>query len=64
MRELGITKHMMVVQDHLLLYHILPPICDVKKSGIVDDPRYNYFSDVETFPNQYIFDIGLLESYG
>ena len=31
---------------------------------IVDDPRQNYFSDVETLSACYAFDIGLLGSYG
>ena len=31
---------------------------------IVDDPRQNYFIDVETFSNRYVFDIGFLGSYG
>ena len=63
LRKLGLTKHRMVVQNYLFLYHILPRICDVKNSGIVDDPRQNYFSDVETFSARSAFDIGLLGSY-
>ena len=31
---------------------------------IVDDPRQNYFIDVETFSNRYVFYIGFLGSYG
>ena len=40
-------------QDSCEIFYIilsgLLPICDVKNSGIVDDPKKNYFSDVETF---------------
>ena len=54
----------MVVQDNLFFYQILLPICDFNNSRIVDDPRKNYFSDVETFSVRYTFDIGLLGSYG
>ena len=63
LRKLGLTKHRMVVQDSLFFYHILLLICDVNNSGIVGDPRQNYFSDVETSPARYAFDIGLLGSY-
>ena len=50
LRNLGITKHRMVVQYYLFFYQILLPICDVNNSGIVDDPRHNYFSYVEISP--------------
>ena len=63
LRKLGLTKHRMVVQDALFLYQLLLLICDVNNSGIVDDPRKNYFSHVETFSARYAFDIGLLGSY-
>ena len=64
LRKLGLTKHSMVVQDALFFYHILLPIFDVNNSGIVDDLRQNYFSDVETFSARYAFYIGLLGFYG
>ena len=49
LRKLGLTKHRMSVQYVLFFYQILLPACDVKNSGIVDDPKQNYFSDVENF---------------
>ena len=52
------------MQYSLLVYQILLMICDVNNSGIFDDPRHNYFSNVETFCARYIFGIGLLGSYG
>ena len=63
LRNLGLTKHMMVVQDDLFFSLILLPICDFNSSGIVDDTRQNYFIDVETFSYRYAFDIGILGSY-
>ena len=54
----------MVVQDSLLFYQLLLPICDVNNYDIVDDPMQNYFSNVETFSARYAFDIRLLGSYG
>ena len=53
----------MVVKYSLFLYQHLLPICDVNNSSIVDDPKQNSFSDVETFSACYAFDIGLLGSY-
>ena len=63
LRDLGLTKHRMVVQDDIFFYQILLPICDVNNYGIVDDTRQNYFNDVETFSVCYAFDIGILGSY-
>ena len=64
MRKLGLIKHTMVVLDALFFYQILLLICDVNNSGIFDDTRQNYFSDVENLSACYTFDIGLLGSYG
>ena len=64
LRKLGITKNRMVVKDALFFYQILPPVCDVNKYGIVDDPRQNYFSGVENFSAQFSFNIRLLGFYG
>ena len=49
LQKLGITKHRMAVQYVLFFYQILLPACDVNNSGIVDDLKQNYFSDVENF---------------
>ena len=46
MRELGLTKHRMVVKDAIFFCKLSLPICDVNSSGIFDDSRHNYFSDV------------------
>ena len=51
------------MHDDLFFCQILLVIWDIKKSGIVDDPKQNYFIDVETFSACYAFDIGLLVSY-
>ena len=51
------------MQDSLFFYQILLLMCYVNNSGIVDDSRQNYFSDVEIFSARYKFDIGLLGSY-
>ena len=64
LRKLGLNKHRMVVQGDILFYQLLPLICDVSNSGIVDDPIHNYFSDAETFSACYEFYIGILGSYG
>ena len=63
LRKFVIAKHRMVVQDYLFFYHLLLPICDVNNSGVVDDPRKNYFSYVKTISACYAFYIGLLGSY-
>ena len=51
------------MKNTLFFYQILPQIFDFNNSRVVDDPRQNYFSDVETFSDCYAFDIGLLGSY-
>ena len=56
LRKSGLTKHRMVVQDPILFYQLIVPVCDVNKSCIVDDPRQNNFSDVETFSARYAFE--------
>ena len=51
-------------KDFLFFYQLLFPMCDVGKSGIVDDPRMSYYSEVEKWTQMYASAIGLGGSYG
>jgi len=53
----------MDTNDFLFFYQFLLPICDTSKSGIEDDPRLLYYSNVEEWSNIYIFKIGLGGTY-
>ena len=48
----------------LYFFQLLLPICDPKKSGIANDPRKPFYSDVEIFSQKYAHDLGLVGAYG
>lgn len=51
--------------DALFFYQLLLPICDVKQSGIRDDPRKSFYFDASKFSNLYaILDLNLGNGYG
>ena len=60
LRSLGLNKERMVFGDALFFYQLLLPICNPKKSGIANDPRMAFYSDVTNFSNLYACSIGLL----
>jgi hypothetical protein len=64
LETLGLTKERMVKGDALFFHQLLLPMCDPKMSGITDDPRKAFYSQVETFSNLYAIHIGLGGSYG
>ena len=48
--------------DALFFYQLLLPICDPSKSGIPNDPRSPFYSEVTNFTNLYACSIGLFGS--
>lgn len=64
LKKLGLTEAKMVDLDALFFLQLILPICDVLKSGIIDDPRLNYYYDVERFTNIAKFNSGMGASYG
>jgi hypothetical protein len=64
LKRMGLTEERMTTGDALFFHQLLLPICDPKRSGIQDDPRKPFYSEVERFSNIYAFGIGLGGSYG
>ena len=60
----GLTKERMVNVDALFFYQRLLPICDPRKSDIVDDTRIPYYTECEKFNNLYKLQSGVGGSYG
>jgi hypothetical protein len=61
---MGLTQDRMNMVDALFFLQLLLPICDPKKSGIANDPRKPFYSDVEIFSQKYAHDLGLVSAYG
>jgi hypothetical protein len=51
-------------QDGLFWFQLLFPICDISKSGIPNDPRMSFYSDVERFTRLYAAQSGSGGTYG
>ena len=51
-------------KDCLFFYQLLLPFCDTRKSGVDNDPRMSYYSEVESWSNAYALQLGLGGSYG
>lgn len=64
LKRLGLTKERITCVDALFFYQLLLPICDPSKSGIADDPRIAYYTDVEKFTNASKHITGQGVSYG
>jgi hypothetical protein len=64
LRKLGLTKKRVTEQDALFFYQLLLPLCDTRRSGITNDKRMSFYSEVESFSNAYALSIGLGGSYG
>lgn len=64
LKKLGQNKERIQSADALFFYQLLLPICDIKRSGIDDDPRTSYYSQVANFTNGYAGQIGLQSGYG
>ena len=57
-------QHVIRERDFLFFYQILLPLCDTSLSGIWDDKRIPYYSEVDKLSNIYAYQIGLGGSYG
>jgi len=64
LEKLGLTKERMRNEDALFWYQLLLPIHDTKRSGITDDPRASFYSDVEAYTQSYTTTNGYGGSYG
>ena len=64
LKKMGLSQRRILDNDCLFFFQLLFPICDPAKSGIENDPRKAFYSEVENFTNQYAAEIGLMGSYG
>lgn len=64
LRRLGLTGARMEKCDALFFYQLILPICDPERSGIDNDPRKAFYSEVEKCTTVYAADLGLFGSYG
>ena len=64
LKKLGMSKDRIVQKDALFFYQLILPICDPSKSGIADDPRIAYYSDIERFTNMSKAESGFGGTYG
>ena len=64
LKKMKLTKKRLVEGDALFFLQLLLPIGDPKKSGIENDPRMPYYSEVERWTQKYATSLGLGGSYG
>ena len=64
LKSLGLKKKTIEEKDCLFFYQLLLPFCDTQRSGLDNDPRMSYYSEVEAWTNAYALEIGLGGSYG
>jgi hypothetical protein len=65
LRSFGLTKARMKDCDALFFYQLLFPIGDPKRSGVKDDGRMPYYTDVTNFTNIYgASEFGMAGTYG
>jgi hypothetical protein len=64
LKRMKLTKKRIVEGDALFFFQLLLPIGDPKKSGIENDPRLPYYSEVERWTQKYATSLGLGGSYG
>ena len=53
LKKLGMSKERIQKKDCLFFLQLILPMCDTTKSGVRNDPRKLYYSDVEKFTNIY-----------
>jgi hypothetical protein len=54
--KMGLTPTRMRNNDALFFAQLIMPVCDPSKSGIIDDPRQSYYTDVAAHTNTYALD--------
>eukprot|EP00957_Ditylum_brightwellii_P135435 10326415-Ditylum_brightwellii.AAC.1 len=50
--------------DPLFFFQLLLPLCDTPKSGIRNDPRMSYYTELSKFTNAYTYLQGKGSDYG
>ena len=62
--KLGLTTKQMLACNVLFFYQLILPLCDLAMSGIENDPRLPYYTEVERFANMSKYESRLGGSYG
>jgi hypothetical protein len=60
----GLTEKRMKNTDALFFFQLLLPICDPSKSGITNDRRAPYYTELSKFTNLYAYQSGCGADYG
>jgi hypothetical protein len=53
LKVLGLTKQRMIDTDTAFFYQLILPFCDPKMSGVQDDPRMAFYTEVLHYSNLY-----------
>jgi hypothetical protein len=64
LKTMGLTKERLLTHDCFFFWQLLFPICDPKRSGIDEDPRLPFYSEVENWKQKYAASQGLFGAYG
>ena len=64
LKKLGLTKARMQACDAAFFLQLILPFCDPAQSGVEDDPRVPYFTEVERFTNISKLSTGKGATYG
>ena len=64
LKHMGLTKRRLLNHDALFFWQLLFPMCDPSKSGIPNDPRLPFYSNVEKWSQKYTATMGIGGSYG
>ena len=64
LERLGLSENRMKEVDPLFFFQLLLPLCDTAKSGIANDPRRSYYTELSKFTNSYAYLQGQGSDYG
>jgi hypothetical protein len=64
LKLMGLNKARLEKHDAFFFWQLLFPICNPAKSGIPDNPRMPFYSNVEAWSQKYAAHMGIGGSYG
>ena len=64
LKKMDLNKTRLVNKNAFFFWQLLFPVCDPTKSGIDDDPRCPFYSEVEKWSQKYAASQGLFGAYG
>ena len=57
LKKMGLTKDRMVAGDALFFFQLLVPLHDTTKTGINDDPRKSFYTEIADWTNLYALEV-------